>query len=73
MNVSNILEFQTKTRLIMGAGSRSLTGSELKSMGVTTVLIVTDKGIVGAGTTGRHHSLPRTGRNQTRPIRRCGS
>ena len=49
MNVANILEFQTKTRLIMGAGSRSRTGTELKSMGVTKVLIVTDKGIVGAG------------------------
>jgi len=49
MDVSKILEFQTKTRLVMGAGSSAQTGEELKAMGAKKVLIVTDKGIVNAG------------------------
>lgn len=49
MNVYNILMFQTKTKLVMGAGASAQTGPELQAMGAKKVLIVTDKGIVSAG------------------------
>ena len=49
MDVSRILEFQTRTRLVMGAGASAQTGEELKAMGAKKALIVTDKGIVNAG------------------------
>lgn len=49
MNVCNVLMFQTKTKLVIGAGSSAQTGPELRAMGANKVLVVTDKGIVSAG------------------------
>ncbi len=41
--------FSTTPRIVMGPGSAKTIGAEVKAQGVKRVLIVTDKGVIGAG------------------------
>lgn len=41
--------YQFPTQILFGAGAASQTGKELKGLGVTSALIVTDRGVRGAG------------------------
>jgi alcohol dehydrogenase len=44
-----IQTFSTTPRIIMGPGSCGSAGAEFRSMGINKLLIVTDKGVIGAG------------------------
>ncbi|HWR68804.1 MAG TPA: iron-containing alcohol dehydrogenase, partial [Desulfomonilia bacterium] len=41
--------FSTTPRIVMGPGSVKTIGTEVKSRGISRVLIVTDKGVISAG------------------------
>jgi alcohol dehydrogenase class IV len=41
--------FSTTPRIVMGPGSVKTIGTEVKARGAKRVLIVTDKGVIGAG------------------------
>ena len=41
--------FSTTPRIVMGPGSAKTIGAEVKARGIKRVLIVTDKGVIGAG------------------------
>ena len=41
--------FNTTPRIVMGPGSVKTIGAEVKARGAKRVLIVTDKGVIGAG------------------------
>ena len=41
--------FSTTPRLVMGPGSAKTIGAEVKARGAKRVLVVTDKGVIGAG------------------------
>ncbi len=44
--------FSTTPRIVMGPGAITTIGDEVKKRGIGKVLIVTDKGVIGAGLTG---------------------
>jgi alcohol dehydrogenase class IV len=44
--------FSTTPRIVMGPGAIKTIGDEVKKRGIAKVLIVTDKGVIGAGLTG---------------------
>ena len=52
MDLSRVYTFEMPTRLVVGVGSGRKAGEELKKMGGSKVLVVTDQGVEGAGILG---------------------
>ncbi len=49
MNFDDIFRFNATTNLIYGLGSSAQAGNEAKRLGITRVLLVTDKGVMASG------------------------
>ena len=49
MSIPSVLEFATRTRLVMGPGAVARTGDQLGALGCKKALVITDKGIVNSG------------------------
>jgi len=52
MDLSRVYSWEMPTRLVVGVGSGRKAGEELKKMGGSRVLVVTDRGVEGAGILG---------------------